>query len=175
MAGQVDRYFGRRWQVPENPYFDCLNPQPTDGMNKLTGIMHTVLRVVTAMLVMQHGIQKLFGLLVPPGAPWPEPRMFSAFWIAGVLEVFGAALVALGLFTRPVALLIALEMAAYYLRDKIPVSFFPILNNGDHLLMFSVAMLYLFAAGPGPYSLDSIRERRRVYRQGTVREVQGTP
>src|SRR4051812_50144289 len=75
------------------------------------GAMHSLLRVVTGALFMEHGLQKLFGLLVDPSHPWNgPPPAFSQFWVAGVLETFGGLLIVLGLFTRPVAFLLAGEM-----------------------------------------------------------------
>ena len=74
----------------------------------LPSATHALLRIVTGMLFMQHGVQKLFGLLVDPSRPWNgAPPMFSQFWFAGVLETLGGALIVLGFLTRPVAFLLA--------------------------------------------------------------------
>lgn len=129
----------------------------------LPGFTHSLLRVVTGALFMQHGVQKLFGLLVAPDRPWNgPPPMFSQFWFAGVLEVFGGALIVLGLFTRPVAFLLAGEMAVAYFQAHFPRNFWPIRNGGENVVLFCFVYLYLFATGGGPYSLDAmIRGRRR--------------
>jgi putative oxidoreductase len=71
-----------------------------------------------------------------------------------VLEVFGGALIVLGLFTRPVAFLLAGEMAVAYFQAHAPRAFWPILNGGEAVVLFCFVFLYLFAAGPGPYSID---------------------
>src|SRR3982751_781637 len=90
----------------------------------LPDAMHSLLRVVTGALFMEHGLQKLFGLLVDPSQPWhgPPPPL-SQFWVAGVLETFGGLLIVLGLFTRPVAFLLAGEMAVAYFTAHAPRSF----------------------------------------------------
>lgn len=131
--------------------------------SSLPGATLSLLRVVAGALFMQHGLQKLFGLLVDPSKPWSgPPPMFSQFWFAGVLEVFGGLLIVLGLFTRPVAFLLAGEMAVAYFQAHLPRSAFPILNGGEPAVLFCFAFLHLFAAGPGPFSIDAIRTRRDV-------------
>jgi putative oxidoreductase len=127
----------------------------------LPGTTHALLRIVTGLLFMQHGVQKLFGLLVDPSrGPWTgAPPMFSQFWFAGVLEVFGGALIVLGLFTRPVAFLLSGEMAVAYFQAHFPRSFWPILNGGEAVVLFCFIYLYLFAVGAGPWSIDALRRR----------------
>ena len=128
----------------------------------LPGAMLALLRVVTGLLFMQHGLQKLFGLLLAPERTWNgAPAMFSQSWIAGVLELFGGALVVLGLFTRPVAFVLSGLMAAAYFMAHAPRSFWPVLNGGENVVLFCFVFLYLFAAGGGPYSIDSALARRR--------------
>ena len=123
----------------------------------LPGAMHSLLRVMTGLLFMQHGLQKLFGLLVDPSRPWTgPPPAFSLFWFAGVLECFGGFLIAIGLFTRPVAFLLAGEMAVAYFMAHAPRNFFPVLNGGENVVLFCFVFLYLFAAGAGPYSADAL-------------------
>ena len=126
----------------------------------LPGATHALLRVVTGLLFMQHGLQKLFGLLVDPGRPWTgAPPVFSQFWLAGVLECFGGALIAVGLLTRPVAFLLSGEMAVAYFQAHFPRSFWPVLNGGESVVLFCFIYLHLFAVGPGPWSIDALRHR----------------
>jgi putative oxidoreductase len=128
----------------------------------LPGAAHTLLRVIAGALFMQHGMQKLFGLLVDPSQPWNgPPAMFSQFWFAGVLEAFGGFLIVVGLLTRPVAFLLAGEMAVAYFTAHFPRSFWPILNGGEHTVLFCFVFLYLFVTGAGPFSLDAILRNRR--------------
>lgn len=126
----------------------------------LPGATHALLRVVTGLLFMQHGVQKLFGLLIDPSRPWSgAPPIFSQFWIAGVLETFGGALIVFGLLTRPVAFLLAGEMAVVYFQFHFPQSFWPILNGGEAVVLFCFIYLHLFAVGAGPFSIDALRRR----------------
>lgn len=76
-------------------------------------------------------------------------------WFAGVLEVFGGALIVLGLFTRPVAFLLAGQMAVAYFQAHLPSSFWPILNGGEPAVLFCFIFLFLFAPGAAPWSLDA--------------------
>ena len=80
--------------------------------------------------------------------------MWSQAWVAGILETFGGLLIMLGWFTRPVAFVLCGEMAVAYFRVHFPRSFWPIQNSGELAVMFCFVYLYLFAAGPGPISLD---------------------
>ncbi len=131
----------------------------------LPGATHALLRVMTGLLFMQHGVQKLFGLLVDPSRPWGgAPPMFSQFWFAGVLETFGGALIVLGLLTRPVAFLLAGEMAVAYFQAHFPRSFWPILNGGEGPVLFCFIFLHLFAVGAGPWSVDNVLRRRTQVR-----------
>ena len=128
----------------------------------LTPVLHSLLRAVTGALFMQHGVQKLFGMLLAPDRPWNgAPAAFSQMWFAGVLETFGGALILFGLFTRPVAFLLAGEMAFAYFLAHAPRAFWPILNGGENVVLFCFVFLYLFAAGPGPYSIDGVLRSRR--------------
>jgi len=127
----------------------------------LPRIAHAMLRAMTGLLFMQHGLQKLFGLLGDPSRPWGgPPPAFSQFWIAGVLELFGGFLVAIGLFTRPVAFLLAGEMAVAYFQAHAPQNFFPVRNRGEVVVLFCFVFFYLFATGAGPFSVDSALGRR---------------
>jgi putative oxidoreductase len=128
----------------------------------LPGTTHTLLRVITGALFMQHGVQKLFGLLVDPSKPWngPPPE-FSQFWFAGVLETFGGLLIVVGLFTRPVAFILSGEMAVAYFQAHAPRAFWPVLNGGESAVLFCFIFLYLFAVGAGPVSVDALLRRRR--------------
>jgi putative oxidoreductase len=131
-----------------------------------TGALLSVLRIVTAFCFMWHGMQKLFGyppMMGPTGTPAPRMALapFSQLWVAGVLEVFGGALLLLGLFTRPVAFLLSGEMAVAYFQVHAPRGFLPLVNRGEVVVLFCFIYLYLAAAGGGPWSLDAMLERRK--------------
>lgn len=113
----------------------------------------SVLRIMSALIFMAHGTSKLLGF--PP--PVNAPAAFSLGWTAGVLELVGGALLALGLFTRPVAFILSGEMAFAYFLAHAPQSFFPVLNGGDAAVLYCFVFLYIAAAGPGPWSLDARR------------------
>lgn len=116
-----------------------------------------VLRIVAAILFIEHGSQKLFGF---PPTDRPMPELFTLFWFAGVIEVFGGLLLLIGLFTRPVAFVLSGQMAFAYWMAHAPSSPYPALNGGDAAILFCFLFLYLAAAGPGAYSVDGAREGR---------------
>ena len=110
----------------------------------------SVLRIITGLLFMEHGMAKLFNF--PPSTMHPE--FPSLLWFAGVLECFGGALIALGVLTRPVAFLLSGEMAIGYFMAHAPRSFFPMLNNGDAAILYCFVFLYLAFAGGGAWSVE---------------------
>lgn len=116
----------------------------------------SVLRIVAALIFMAHGTQKLLGF---PASPNPAPAAFSLPWIAGVLELFGGALLIVGLFTRPVAFVLSGLMAAAYWIAHAPRSFYPVLNGGDAVILYCFVFLYIVAAGGGAWSLDRLLRR----------------
>jgi putative oxidoreductase len=118
----------------------------------------SVLRIVAAFVFITHGTQKLFGF--PVLEPKRTVELFSMFGFAGVLETVGGLLLLLGLFTRPVAFLLSGEMAVAYFMAHFSRSFWPILNNGEHTVLFCFLFLYLAAAGGGEWALDRARARR---------------
>lgn len=113
----------------------------------------SVLRIVAALLFMQHGAQKLFG--IPTAMPNPI-ALFSLLGIQGILEFFGGLLLTLGLFTRLVAFILSGDMAVAYFMVHIKRAAWPILNGGDLAVLFCFAFLYLAAAGGGAWSLDKL-------------------
>lgn len=117
----------------------------------------SVLRIMSALLFLAHGTQKILNF-PPLGRPLPE--VFTLSWTAGVLELVGGVLLALGLFTRPVAFVLSGQMAFAYFIAHAPRNFFPTLNGGDAAILYCFVFLYLVAAGPGPWSLDALRARR---------------
>ena len=116
----------------------------------------SILRIVAALLFFEHGTAKLLGF--PPSDYSPE--VLSLSWIAGALELVGGALLIVGLFTRPVAFILAGEMAVAYWMAHAPKSAFPLLNNGDSAILYCFVFLYLAFAGGGPWSLDALWRRR---------------
>ena len=115
--------------------------------------MLSVLRIVSALIFFAHGTHKLFGF---PPIETP-PAALSLSWIAAMFELIGGALLIVGLFTRPVAFILAGQMAFAYWIAHAPRSFFPVLNGGDAAILYCFVFLYLVFAGPGPWSLDALR------------------
>jgi putative oxidoreductase len=129
---------------------------------RLVDIALLALRVVAGLMFAQHGAQKLFGWFADAQAGGRLPSAGSLPWIAGVLELVGGILVALGLFTRPVALLLTGEMAVAYLMAHAPQGVWPVLNRGEPAVLYCFIYLLLAAAGAGAYSLDAtLRGRGR--------------
>jgi putative oxidoreductase len=117
----------------------------------------SLLRMVAAFMFMLAGTSKLFAFPVgmPPNGATATPM--TEIWFGGILEVFGGALLLLGLFTRPVAFLLSGEMAVAYFQFHHPQSFWPTVNNGVAAALYSFVWLYFSAAGAGPWSLDAMR------------------
>ena len=118
--------------------------------------MLTLLRIVVALLFIEHGTQKLFGF--PPPAH-PASALLPLAWAQGAIEFIGGALMLIGLFTRPVAFILAGDMAVAYFMSHAPRGFFPMLNGGDAAILYCFVFLYLAAAGGGPWSADALRRR----------------
>jgi putative oxidoreductase len=117
--------------------------------------MLSVLRIVAAAVFIEHGTQKLFNL--PPGQmPAHSFVLYSQVGLAGMIETFGGIAILLGVFTRPVAFLLAGEMAVAYFRVHFPKSPLPIQNGGDDAVLFCFLYLYLMVAGAGSWSIDHL-------------------
>jgi putative oxidoreductase len=119
-----------------------------------------VLRIIAALMFLQHGLVKLFGF--PPGAmPGPQP-LFGLLGVAGVIETVTGALLVLGLFTRPAAFIAAGFCAVAYWFAHGTQSFYPIVNQGELAALYCFVFLYLFVAGPGAFSIDGRRNRNTL-------------
>ncbi len=116
--------------------------------------MLSILRIVAALIFLEHGTQKLLGF--PPGGPPNPPAAMTLLWFAGMIEMIPGALLALGLYTRTAAFLAAGEMAFAYWIGHAPHGFFPVDNGGDAAILYCFVFLYVLCAGPGPWSLDAM-------------------
>jgi putative oxidoreductase len=112
-----------------------------------------ILRIVTALLFIEHGTQKLFDFPVASGMASLPPLMM----VAGLLEFIGGLLILIGFLTRPVAFILSGMMAVAYFTAHFPNGFFPVVNQGDAAILFCFIYLYLFFAGPGAWSVDGSR------------------
>jgi putative oxidoreductase len=120
----------------------------------------SVLRIVVGLTFSLHGCQKMFGLFGGMGGGGAKAAFFSLLWVAGALEVFGGALLILGLFTSPVAFIVCGEMAVAYFMRHFPRGFWPIANGGELAVVYCFVFLYLFTAEPGPWSLDHLLRKK---------------
>ncbi len=119
----------------------------------------SILRIVVGLLYLEHGLNKLLDF--PPTPTHMPYRLFSLVpGLAGPLELFGGLLIALGLFTRPVAFILSGEMAFAYFMANAPRSFFPFLNGGDAAILYCFIFLYFAVVGGGVWSLDRWRSRQ---------------
>jgi putative oxidoreductase len=118
----------------------------------------SVLRIVTGLLFLEHGTQKLLGF---PPSEHAFPVLFSLMGLQGLLELVGGFLILIGLFTRPVTFILAGDMAAAYFMAHAPRGFFPTLNGGQLAILFCFVFLYLVFAGGGEWSVDAQIARRR--------------
>jgi putative oxidoreductase len=120
--------------------------------------MLSVLRILTALLFMEHGLMKLIHFPAPqPGVPDPLPTiLIAAAWI----EVVGGGLIALGLFTRVAAFICSGEMAVGYFMAHAPKSFYPAINMGEAAVLYCFVFLYLAIEGGGVWSLDALVRKR---------------
>ena len=118
-------------------------------MKNFQNLSLTLLRAVSGFLLLQHALQKLFGLLGRDALP-----LFSMGGVAGVLEFFGGLALIVGLGTRPVAFLLSGMLAAAYFIVHAGGGFWPIQNGGELAALYSFLFLYLSANGGGDFSID---------------------
>ena len=119
---------------------------------RLNAIVFTVLRVGAGLLFIEHGVQKLFGLFGGQAEP-----LTSRLGVAGVLESVGGLLLIVGLFTRPVALVLLLEMLVAFATVHVPMGGWPVQNQGELALLYALIFAVLAVHGGGPLSIDSRR------------------
>lgn len=118
------------------------------------------LRIVSGLMFMQHGAQKIFGFPAPAMGPFD---IASQMGVGGVLELIGGALIVLGLCTRPIAFVLSGMMAVAYAQFHWQfggASFFPMVNQGELAALYCWVFLYLAFAGPGAWAVDHILKRK---------------
>lgn len=126
------------------------------SLERFSPYVLSILRIMAALLFLEHGLAKFFGF---PARTMPLPELFHLEWFAALIEFAGGILLALGLFTRPVALIMSGEMAIGYFLFHAPQGFYPYLNHGELAIMYCFAFLYFAFAGAGPLSLDALIRR----------------
>ena len=131
---------------------------PMRLLDGLAPYVLSLLRIMAALLFLEHGLSKFFGF---PSATAPHPALFDMEWFAASIEFGGGVLLTLGLFTRVAALLMSGEMAVGYFLFHAPAGFYPYLNHGELAIMYCFVFLYFVFAGGGPFSLDALIWRQR--------------
>jgi len=125
-------------------------------LNRLSPYVLSILRIMAALLFLEHGLSKFFGF---PGASHPL-ALFGLEWFAALIEFVGGILLAAGLFSRAAAFIMSGEMAIGYFMFHAPQSFYPYLNHGEAAILYCFVFLYVVFAGPGPWSLDALLWRK---------------
>ena len=119
-------------------------------LGNYSGYAYAVMRIITGLLFACHGAQKLFGMFGGKGGATGQ------MMVAGVIELAGGILIALGLLTRPAAFLASGTMAAAYFMAHAGQGWHPVMNKGELAVVYCFLFLYMFFRGAGPLSLDSI-------------------
>lgn len=117
----------------------------------------SVLRIVTGLMIIEHGMAKLIGFPAVPAFAKLNPM--SLLGAAGFIELIGGALLILGFYTQPAAFILSGEMAFAYFIAHAPKSFYPLVNGGTLAIMYCFTCLYLSTAGAGPWSVDAAVKR----------------
>ena len=120
------------------------------NLEKARPYILSVLRIVVALLFLEHGLQKLFAF------PSAGPPMTPLLYVQAVIELVGGVLLLVGAYTRVIAFILSGDMAVAYFMAHFPRSFFPAVNGGDSAVLYCFVFLYLFFAGGGPWSVDRI-------------------
>jgi putative oxidoreductase len=115
----------------------------------------SILRIMAALLFLQHGLQKYFAF------PSPGPHMRPILYVQGIIEIVGGVLLCVGFYTRIVAFILSGDMAVAFFLAHFPRSFFPAVNGGDAAVLYCFTFLYIFFAGGGSWSVD-----RALLKQG---------
>jgi putative oxidoreductase len=126
-------------------------------LSKYQPIALSVLRIITGLMIVQHGMAKLIGFPAVPAFANLNP--LSLIGVAGFIELIGGVLLIVGFLTQPVAFIVSGEMAFAYFMAHAPKSFFPLINGGTLAIIFCFACLYLSTAGAGPWSVDAATKR----------------
>jgi putative oxidoreductase len=137
-----------------------------DKLDSYSPYALAALRIATALIFIPHGTQKLFGFPAPPASGLPP--LLSLLGIGAILELVGGLLILVGLWTRPVAFILAGEMAVAYWMFHAPRNLYPVLNGGDASILYCFVFLLLVFTGPGAWSIDGARSKER-YRPSWAR------
>ena len=128
----------------------------TETADRTLPYVLSFVRIMTALLLLQHGLSKFFGFPMAMKAP----ALFSLNWFAGVIELVFGTLLLVGLFSRGAAFILSGHLAFAYFIGHAPQGFFPLTNRGEAAVLFCFIFLILAFAGGGPWSLDALWRKR---------------
>jgi putative oxidoreductase len=128
------------------------------SLTKAAPVMLSIARIVIGFLVLWHGLIKIVGF---PAGQGDQVPVMSLIGLTGVIELAGGALMMLGLFTRPVAAVIFLDMTISYMVLNLPKGFFTLRNDGEAPMTYAVFFLFITAAGAGPLAVDWLIKRKQ--------------
>ncbi|MDF2620661.1 MAG: DoxX family protein [Xanthobacteraceae bacterium] len=128
----------------------------TGTLNRLAPHVLSLLRIASALLLLQHGTTKILG---HPATQMSGVSLTTPPGIAGIIELVGGVLLLIGLFSRPTAFILSGMTAVAYFMVHAPQNFYPILNGGELAALYCFVFFYLTFAGPGPWSIDALRSR----------------
>ncbi len=131
----------------------------TQVLDTYTPKMLSVLRIVTGLLLLQHGAQKVLGFR--PGGRGGGIDLSTLGGWSGPIELVGGVLIIVGLLTRPTALILSGFTAVAYWMVHAAQSPYPINNGGELAVLYSFVFLFLFFAGPGTWAVDNMIGRKR--------------
>ena len=117
-----------------------------DFVSKHSDYFYLVFRVIIGGIFLLHGIQKMPGIF--------NGSTDGLMFFAGIIETIGGIIIILGLLTRYVAAVTAIEMLVAYFMVHLPMGLSPLMNKGEPALLFFAAFLVLIAFGAGKYSID---------------------
>ena len=133
-----------------------------DFLRPYTAQLLSVLRIMSGLLLLQHGTTKFINI---PLGPMNNASPLSMSGVAGLIELVFGVLLVIGLFTRFSAFIASGMTAVAYFYAHAGRGFFPILNGGELAVLYSFVFLYLAAAGGGPWAVDAVTRRERLREQ----------
>jgi putative oxidoreductase len=135
----------------------------------LSPFADALLRIAVGLALVPHGLRNTFGFFPNTGVRALNLSALAKqldesgyrpgkFWAPAIsiTQLVGGPLLALGLFTRPVAAVVLFFLlVADIERWRVGRYFWNQLGL-EYTLMWTIATFYIFIKGPGPYSLDRI-------------------
>ena len=135
-----------------------------NSLGDFLDFLYPVFRILVGLMFFQHGAQKIMGVLGGLGGSGEGvPDIISLLGMAGIIELIGGALITLGVFTRLVALIAAIEMAVAYFMVHFPNGFYPVLNGGELAVLYFSSFLVMIARGAKKWSLEKIFVEKEIF------------